>query len=217
MKFTIIEDCSPYYIRFTHDGLGEFVSYALNVYDQVDWSLPTIIDNSAWTNLESYHSGFLHRRLDESLGIELLSQTPVSSKIPLMTKRVSFFTTAPGFEYRAHKDGANHRFSINYPIRISDDKCITNWYGEDLTNIYPLDHTMYDSSGSMECVGFDKTQHVPVKTMTAKPNEAILFNADIWHTWDNSQSDNERIVLTLRGVGQGNVSFEEAKILLGLD
>ena len=34
--------------------------------------------------------------------------------------------------------------------------------------------------------------------MIAQPNEAILFNTEIFHNWDNSLSNNERVVLTLR-------------------
>ena len=61
---------------------------------------------------------------------------------------------------------------------------------------------------------FDKEQ--PVKQMTAKPNEVLLFNTDLWHNWDNSASDKERVILTLRTKEPANFYFEDArKILFG--
>jgi len=47
--------------------------------------------------------------------------------------------------------------------------------------------------------------------MTAKPNECILFNTDIWHDFDNSQSTNRRMVLTLRVNNPSTFYFDDAK------
>lgn len=178
-QFNIIEDCSPFYIRFTHPGLTELVEYC----------------KSIMPNLESMKD-FNHYRLPEDKAKSVLSRTPISSLMPLQEDRVSFFITTPGKYYRAHKDGLADRFSINYPLIISDDACVTNWYSDTDLKDYPIDNL--PTLTSRECVGFDKTKHTPIKTMTAKPGECILFNTEMFHDFDNSKSSNIRVVLTLR-------------------
>jgi len=204
MKYTIIEDCSPYYIRFTHNGINEFINYSLDMFNQQDWSKSYSVK----------HPGFSHCKLDLKEGEDLLSKTPISSKITLTPNRVSFFNSKPGLDYCAHKDGINHRFSINYTVKVLDDKCITRWYSDDDCKNYSIDTL---NGSSRECIDFDKTKHVPLKTMIAKSGECILFNTDIWHSWDNTQSVNDRIILTFRALNPENVYFEDVrKILLGV-
>ena len=50
--------------------------------------------------------------------------------------------------------------------------------------------------------------------MTAQVGEAVLFNSDIFHDWDNSASSNRRVVLTLRHTLPNKVSFDDAKKIL---
>ena len=198
MTYTIIEDCSPYYIRFTHDGLSDVIDYCKNI---------PLIDND---------QTFIHHRLDKEQANHLLSLTPVNKELSLKKNRVSFFVTKPGRYYRAHKDGMDTRISINYTIQISDDKCVTSWYSdEDLKN-YPIDNLA--SKSSRECAGFVKENHIPLKSMIAKPNECILFNTEIFHDFDNSQSYSTRVVLTLRidETLRKDMYFEDVrKILFG--
>ena len=204
MKYTIIEDCSPYYIRFTYDGIEEFTSRALQMFY-----------NQTWTNSSSKkHPGFSSCKLSHDLGKELLSVTPLSLDFPLRSERVCYFTTQPGAEYPAHKDGVSNRFSINYNLKVSDTNCITNWYAEGLDKFYTFDQQLFDDGFSREFIGFDKTKHAPVKTMTAAPNECVLFNTDIWHSWDNSNSTNDRIILTLRVTNSDSMYFDDAKKIL---
>jgi len=201
--YTVIEDCSPYYIRFTHTGLKEFVDYILEIYNQQNWPL-----NSSESN-----PGFRHCRLPLEIAKTVLEKTPVAKDIELNMHRVSYFTSAPGMKYRAHKDGIDHRFSLNYTVKILDDKCVTSWYNDDELKHYPIDNI---GGVSRECLGFDSSKHTAQKTMIAQPNECILFNTDIFHSWDNSQSINERIVLTLRSTTPGIVYFDDVKkVLLG--
>jgi hypothetical protein len=187
--YTIIEDCSPFYIRFTHPGIERVIDFCNQ-------------------HTPKTSKRFEHCKFSPEVGAELLNLVPVCQQIPLMKQRASLFITAPGTIYRAHKDGPNHRFSINYTTKILDDLCITSWYDdEDLKN-YPIDTL---GGVSRECDGFDKNNHTPIKTMTAEPNEIILFNTEIFHAWDNSQSPNVRVVLTLRAVDPGNMYFEDAR------
>jgi hypothetical protein len=197
MTYTIIEDCSPYYIRFTHDGLDKIVDYCKK-------NMPASEDNDT----------FIHYPFPKDQANHLLSLLPMSKQMPLRPHRVSLFMTKPGRYYRAHKDGLADRFSINYTVQILDEACVTSWYSDADLKKYPIDNL--PSNSSRECVGFDKTKHTPLKSMTAKPNECILFNSDIFHDFDNQHSKNLRVVLTLRIMEniQRDTYFNDAKRML---
>jgi hypothetical protein len=201
MKYTIIEDCSPYYIRFTHDGIDEVIEYLRSVYESTNFS------QSSTQNVN-----FLHCRLSTEDGIRVLEKIPLSNDMNFLKQRVSFFVSKPGLYYRAHKDGSDHRFSLNYTIKIHDEKCVTSWYSDQDLADYNIDTLLHKTS--RECIGFDRTKHTPLKSMIAKPNECILFNTEIFHDWDNTLSNNERIVLTLRHENTGSVYFDDAKKIL---
>ena len=191
--YTIIEDSSPFYIRFTHDRMKEIID---------------VCQEELKNNF--FIKGFSHRILRKEASDKILSLEPFTKTLMLNPHRVSLFVTKPGFYYRAHKDGAENRMSINFTVQILDDKCVTNWY-DDSVSSYPLDTL---GGNSREAIGFDKSKHVPIKTMTAKPNECILFNTDIWHDFDNSQSSNLRAILTLRSIHPGKFYFDDVKKLL---
>ena len=136
----------------------------------------------------------------------------MSNQLKFIKERVSLFVTQPGFYYRAHKDGLNHRCSINYTVKILDDKCLTSWYSDNDLKEYEIDNLA--SKTSREAIGFDKAKHVPLKSMIAVQNECILFNTDIYHDFDNSKSQNERIVLTLRLENPGDMYFDNVRKIL---
>lgn len=200
MKYTIIEDCSPYYIRFTHDGLSDIINFCKE-------RIPTtgIVKGT-----------FTHHKFSLDDGNKLLSMVPMQNtgKLNLQNDRVSLFITAGNRYYRAHKDGLDHRVSINYTILIADDKCVTSWWDDEDLKKYTMD---YVNGWSRECDGFNPKDHTPLKSMTARPNECILFNTEIFHDFDNSQSDNTRVVLTLRCKNPGVMYFDDVKqILFGI-
>jgi len=194
--FTIIEDCSPYYIRFTHDNIEQIID----------------ICQGEMQSLQSV-SKFTHHILNRSVSEQILNLAPMTTLLDLRLDRVSLFVTPPGYYYRAHKDGLENRMSINYTVQILDDKCVTSWYSDE-------DLASYTTAGldgkiaSRECEGFVKQRHTPLKSMTAIPGECILFNTDIFHDFDNSLSSNTRAVLTLRSVTPGKIYFEDAKRIL---
>jgi hypothetical protein len=197
MKYEIIEDCSPYYIRFTHIGIDNIIDYINN-----------------YTNGIKTTSEFTHRKLPKYESLHVLSLTPISTQIPLVENRVSLFISKPGLYYRAHKDGLNNRFSINYVTKVLDNNCVTNWYSDEDLKDYPIDNTV--NNLSRECLGFVKENHIPLKSMIAKQNECILFNTEIFHDWDNTTSQNERIVLTLRIIEElkPQTYFEDVRKIL---
>lgn len=207
MTYTIIEDCSPYYIRYTFEGLDKLIAICNR------YPLP-----------DKNHLGFRHVKVGEQWAQAMLNLVPASKQMPLKQDRVSLFLTEPGFYYGAHKDGEAERFSLNFTSMILDDSCVTSWYSDDdtkdctvTTHGSPsLGISFNQPNSSRELKGWDKSKHTPVKSMTAKQNEAILFNTDLFHDFDNSLSNNRRVVLTLRHAEPDNVYFEDArKIMFG--
>lgn len=195
-KYTIIEDHSPYYIRFTYDGCEDFCRKALALHDSYDWSAARI-------RLPQ----FRRRPLKNLDAQQLLNSSPVSRDIELNYDMISYFVSLPGLRYRVHKDGLNINFSINYGIKILDEKCYTRWYPESITQQYTLDTV---GGTSRELANFDYSKHTPLATMTAVQYECTLVNTSMWHEWDNSLSENERIVLTLRAKNYSNYYFNNA-------
>jgi len=195
---SIIEDCSPYYIRFTHDGISEIIDTCLSSINDVTFT-------KKWT----------HHKLHVDIAEKILNMVPFSKEIVFNQNRVSLFVSQPGLYYRAHKDGLTNRFSINYTVKVLDDRCITSWYSDEDLRKYNIDNLA--TNNSRECENFVKNDHTPLRSMIAKPGECILFNTDIFHDWDNTNSANERIILTLRDAQPGKLYFEDIKKILFID
>jgi len=191
----IIEDCSPFYIRFRHPGIDDIIA----------------LYSSFLPNTDSLKNSFSHLMLPSNQAKQILDLCPLSQYVLLNQNRVSGFVSKPGLYYRAHKDGLDHRFSINYTARVLDNKCITSWYSDQDLKDYAIDNL---GGYSRECIDFDKSKHIPIKQMIANQSEGILFNTDIFHDWDNTKSSNERVVLTLRATDSGNIYFDDIKQLL---
>lgn len=203
--YTIIEDCSPYYIRYTHPSMMSVINRCQDL-----------------ISATTFPSPFIHYKFDRKAGQEILDQTPLTTQFDLNSDGgVALLATHPGHCCRIHKDGVATHVSFNYTIKILDDKCSTSWFSDEDMKIYEVDnhHYLEDSPPKptgRRLNGCDKSKHIPLKTMNAKPNEAILFNTEIWHDFDNRQSQNERIVLTLRLRRPDELYFEDArKIMFG--
>jgi len=195
MKYTIIEDCSPFYIRFTYDNIDAILQKSTELIRGI-----------------KFEKSFTHYKYPDEHSRQILDMVPLINDVELNPYRISMFVTQPGGYYRAHKDGLNIKFGINYTVKILDDKCITNWYSdEDLKN-YEIDNL--PRKISRECVNFDKTNHTPIKSMTAIQGECILFNTDIFHDVDNRASTNERMMLTFRPFKPENICFDDVKKII---
>ena len=192
--YTIVEDQAPYYIRYQHPGQEQIVK----------------ICREYLAGMDPVHR-FTHHRVDPVTAQRIVQLVPISQHLPIMMERVSLFITPPGWYYRAHKDGADHRCSINYAVEILDDACTTHWYTDaDVLPHYPLTG-LAEQNQSREAQGFDPKRHTPVCSMTAKPHDIILFNTDVFHDFDNTQSTNQRVVLTLRFRRPGRHYFDDIK------
>ena len=211
MIYTIIEDCSPYYIRFTYAGIEQVLEQCSSEH----YDYQKMIDDQPSTYLDKNgRKSFVHYKLDQSCGQKLLENVPMRDALNVDDTRVSFFISAPRCVYRPHKDGLAVRCGINYSVQINDDKCVTSWYDDKDLSIYPIDTV---GGRSREAKGFVRGNHTPLKSMTAKQGECILFNTELFHDWDNSQSPNMRVVLTLRFREPHKMYFADVKrILFGI-
>jgi hypothetical protein len=196
--YSIIEDCSPYYIRFTYPMLTQIINRCQDIASKIEFPYQ-----------------FAQHKLDKELGQEILDMSPMSTQFELNHERVSLLVSKSGHYGRVHKDGIATHISFNYPIKILDDKCITSWFSDEDMKDYQTDDNPPGQTGR-RLIGCDTSKHCPLKTMCAKPNEAVLFNTEIWHDFDNRLSANERIILTLRPLHPENIYFEDArKIMFG--
>ena len=194
MTYKIIEDCSPYYIRFTHENIDAIIAQCKDI-----------------ASSSVYEKGFTHQRLDIPVAEGILKLMPMSKQLNFLKLRVSLFVTQPGHYYRAHKDGLSMRIGINYTVNVLDDKCIINWYADDDLKDYPIDNKLYSSR---EASGFDRHKHTPIKSTKFVEGECILFNTDIFHDVDNTASINQRVLLTLRLAHTENLFFDDVKRIL---
>jgi hypothetical protein len=197
--YTVIEDCSPYYIRFTFDGLEKIIQFVSN--QQPIKSIK--------------YEGYAHDTLDILAAESIISMLPMSTVVNFKYERVAIFTTPPEGGCGIHKDGFNNKTSFNIPIEILDNKCVTNWYEDKKFSKFPLNgDTAYTR---LVYPDYKKLHYfTPIKSMIAQPNEMILFNTDIYHSWDNANSSNTRKMLTLR-ITQDYSFADTKKILFEID
>ena len=195
MTYTLIEDCSPYYVRFTWEGLPKLIDY-------INQQPLYLANNYAFDS-------YIHWNYDNDTAQSILDQLPMNKDFRLNRDRVALFITRPGGECSIHKDGPSPgRCGINIALKILDDQCVTSWYTDDSFNTMPITNTSY----TRKVPKFDGL--IPAKTTVLQANECVLFNTDIYHTWDNSKSTNQRIQLTLRFEEAERVSFDAAKNIL---
>lgn len=201
MNIQIIEDCSPYYIRFTHDGADAVVGLCREYQSRAD--IPS-------------DKKFVHHKLPRPDAIEVLKHVPKSEELKLFKDRVSLFISKPGLYYRPHRDGLSLKVGINYGVSILDDRCTTSWYDHATFAGRPID-TLGGRSREIADFrfGLEYERTPKLMSMIARPGEAVLFNTDLYHDFNND-SNNIRTVLTLRSAFGERLDFSAAaKILFG--
>lgn len=198
MEIEIIEDCSPYFIRFKHAGSDDIIERCRQ------YKLDQITNNS---------KKFLHYKLPVDQGKEILTMVPGSNQFDYLEGRVSLFVTQPGVYYRPHRDGLGLKMGINYIVDVKDDKCVTSWYSFEEFEGRPIDNL--ENNNSREIADFnwraEYYKHKPLKSFTAKQGEVVLFNTDLYHDVNNVYSKNERTILTIRSGLWKQPTFEEAR------
>lgn len=205
MNFEILEDCSPYFIRYTHTGSDKVIAICK---EQKSLMVDSLLKKQK----------FIHCRLPEPTGIDILSNVYGAKELNLATKRVSLFVTQSNHYYRPHRDGLAVPVGVNYNVNIEDNKCVTSWYDNSVFAGRPIDNLASNTSREIADYNrqLEKDIVKPVKSMIAKQGETILFNTDIFHDVDNTNSKNERTILTLRSTLFEKLDFLQArKILFG--
>jgi hypothetical protein len=197
--FEIIEDCSPYYIRFRHTGIEEFIKLAKEKLQTVSFDNP--------------EAPVFIRKLANESGMELLNLLPYKDAFKFQEQRVAYIVSTPRSRNHIHIDGAS--LSFNYGIDIPDQHCVTRWY--DLKTV----ETTYISRPNLpfdrRSVSADQFPKNPIpwlKSFTQQEGECVLFNSDIYHDVDNSKSDKHRTILTFRLTPPGEIRFGDAKRIL---
>ena len=195
--FTLIEDSSPFYVRFTFTGIETFIDHMKSLSPDCFYKKDCV--------------GYIHSDVIESESETVLKKLPLTKKFEFVKKRIGVFETLPYGGCGIHKDGSNSKVSFNIPVEIHDDLCVTKWYDDSLFKGMKVLGLPYSRNVFRD---FTKMQTFPyTKEMIAKMGEAIIFNTDIYHSFDNTISSNWRRVLTLRLVDD-NISFQQAKGIL---
>lgn len=200
---TILEDQSPYYVRFTHSGADDIVSYCKNFKHLWDISRPL--------------EGFTHHAFPSYIGRKILEKVPCQHALELNEDRVSLFITRPGMYYVPHKDSSSLRAGINYIIQVKDHQSTTSWYSDEQLASWPIDQEMYQNHISRENKEFsyqDKQKLTPLHSTVFKQGECVLFNTDIFHDFDNTHSTETRVILTIRSKVSNTLVFDDWKNIL---
>ena len=207
--FTIIQDCSPYYITFTYEGLPAYTKQLQDIANQSQFK-------NSYNNcvaaiqeaIPSYDTDELYVNTEENLKI-VIDDNPLSSLLHL-DRNAAYLTTLPKVKGPIHTDEDGKLktpvpFRINYPVFINDDKCITSWYSS-------AGIVKYEKLTFMADVNLSK----PKKLISTHFSQdyAVLFNTTIYHDWDNTQSSNSRTMMGIRPRSESTLTFDNARKLL---
>ena len=202
--YTVIEDASPYFVKFTFPGLDDLIAYIKSIKPEVEYGA----------------MNYFHRIFSQTDAQRIISKLPMKDQFEWVDKRLTIFSTPPGRCCAIHKDGnafgGAGKFDavgLNIPLTILDDKCVTSWYSDSLFDVNKNSGWPYCYSKVLfEPNGYDNLPKL--KQMTMQPNEMILFNSSIYHSWENNKSKNLREILTFRFKNGGDVTFEQARKIL---
>lgn len=202
MEYKIIEDCSPFYIRYRHTGSDKVIEMC----QEMKKKHSDTIRNK---------QPFMHIRLPEDSGLAILSHVYKAEQFEFLTKRVSLFVTQPGYYYRPHRDGLSIKMGINYNVDIKDSKCVTSWYDDASFAGRPID-TLNGRSREIADYNREKEKNtiLPIKSMVATQGDVVLFNTELLHDFDNSNSNNDRTILTIRSRLFEKMDFFTARKIL---
>lgn len=196
MHYEIIEDHSPFYIKFKHIGQAEIIDLCRQELTKI-----------------SPVKMFRHHKVNLPLAREIIALVPLSRQMTFMEHRVSLFVAAPGYRHEVHIDIAP--VSINYGVDIQDDLCETRWYStEDIeSNLIVYENDI--NRAIIDHCDFAQHPQQPQKSMTMRQGEAVIFNSSKYHAFDNSESQRPRCILTLRLFNKGTGFDSLTQTMLG--
>ena len=156
----LIEDCSPFYIRFTFDDLQKLIDYVKSNADKIMYSDPMA-------------KNYSHLSLQLDVAQNIINMLPFKDIATFIRHRVSIFDTPPGGGSPIHKDGVDNRVSFNIVLTAQDDLCETTWYDEADFQAQPVPYNSYS-----RIIHWDHHTmgniYQPIKRLVAKENEMIF-------------------------------------------
>jgi hypothetical protein len=200
LMYTLLEDRSPYYIKFTYNNLDRFVATARELYQDQN----KLIARKSVTGNEIEFN-----QAQDVYSDKLIKLTPFGASLKL--KHVFFFKCVPGMFFDAHVD-SHACFHVNYPITLLDQAGYNHWYNNDMIEAKYLNGVPDATKGFSHIKNFDP-DYAPSQSVVFAPNEAMLFNTKIYHSIDNRASRHERMVMALRP-GNSEMSFDQARACL---
>jgi hypothetical protein len=235
MTITIIEDASPFFIRFKFDGIEKVIDIGRenlkNLNSSSDLAGFKMVDKFEITreknpsNLEEYENGLLISYPSAAEASDIVDNLPWPNEL-LNFKDWAFEVLQTGTEFHwcVHKDRSN--FGLNFFIDVPDDLCVTNFYSEEEVDS-KMDYERQQSRKEADAnppedkggplrrtYNVDMHDLTPIKSYVGVQGEGMLINADIWHTWNNT-STKARSALLLRPKSPlSRSSFEEIRLKL---
>jgi hypothetical protein len=141
---------------------------------------------------------FQHYTLPIATGLKIISLIPFSNKFKLTESRASLFISPKKYTHYVHIDWMAP-ISLNYGIDIPNDMCVTNLYDKkDIEDNFKVTSDIPWNSAKLPIEEFNKNIRLPKKSFIHKQNEVVILNTSIYHNFDNSNSEKDRTILTLR-------------------
>lgn len=194
----VIEDCSPYFVRFKFDRLEKIISI--------------IRSEEPNLHVDRIDPGYVHKDFNKNITEKIVSCLPKKFQFNFATSAI--FETPPEGGCGIHKDGKDNRISFNIPIQVLDNKCVTYWYNDtEQFDSLKCKSDFYSRNIFYDYNSMDK--FISSKSMISKENEMILFNTEIFHSWKNYSSKHDRKMFVLRIKDRDTVYFDDAKKILG--
>lgn len=196
---SIIEDQSPYFIKF-------FIKDYESKISQFNSILPEYLFSDEITNNENYIIYDLNNN-EREIFFKLFS----CENIIKWNDMIRIVSVKKGFTGPLHKDGTYNTpiSNLNIGLSIKDKFCKTYWFND--TNILSRRRKLMLDNKQITARISNANWKIlePDATTVLHQNELIVFNADIFHTWDNSSSEHARVTLKLRP--HGAVDFYSLK------
>ena len=200
--FQILEDGSPFFIRFKYVDIENFIKFARENFHVVNYENSLIADPDVGNHYLPI--------TDPQLLNQFLDMVPFTNLLPMNTERVAYLASKPYTMSHLHIDNAS--ISLNYGISMADDLCVTSWYDYDLVEkTYYSKNNMPWDRHSVSIPQITENKIPSIKSFIQQEGECTLFNSDYYHCVDNSNSPNHRIVLTFRLAPPTIMNFEQVK------
>lgn len=201
MNITIVQDCSPYYMIIEHSDQTEIFNKTQQIIDKNIFKFIRSTTDSKFFNFRLHHQ-------DTAVLFQISPINLLRNQCQLSFS--SIYKTLPGCQYPIHRDGSNTtgyiRYSLNYMISVHDDLCLTSWFSPEITD--QLQQVSY-RPGNTHIAKLNDTKIEPATSACFKQGQCVLLNTDLFHSFDNSRSEHERIVLTLRWACPQTIMFQD--------